>query len=226
MPTIRRPGRMPSRAVLVTPAVLLVSVAVVTLVAACGTDTPSSRPTVTVYVDPPSPATPTSTASTTSVPTIAAEPTTAAVPTALAVGRQKGAPHSYAEARARIAGAPAGAAAGSFQSPSGNIVCHLGGAQGLAACEVGTGRATSPLPTLCPAGGPKDIGRIELRAAGAQPVCNSDTIRDGGEPKLAYGSRTTALDPVACLSEEAGVTCVDSGSRHGFFLARNTFVTF
>ena len=62
--------------------------------------------------------------------------------------------------------------------------------------------------------------------AGARPVCNSDTIRDGSEPKLPYGSRTAALDPVACVSEESGVTCVDSGSQHGFFIARSTFVTF
>ena len=225
MPRFRHPGRMPSRAVLVAPAVVLASVA---LVAACGTDTPSGRPTVTVYVDPPAKqAAATPAPSSTSVPTASAQPTTAAVPTALAVGRQRGAPHSYAEARSRIASAPAAASAtGSFQSPSGNIVCHLGGAQGLAACEVGTGRVAPPLPTLCPAGGPKDIGRIELQAAGARPVCNSDTIRDGSEPKLPYGSRTAALDPVACVSEESGVTCVDSGSQHGFFIARSTFVTF
>lgn len=224
MSTIRRPGRMPSRAVLVASAVLLTSVP---LVAACGTDAPSSRPTVTVFVDPPAKTTAAPAPATTSVPTVAAQPTTAAVPTALAVGRQRNAPHSYAEARARIESAPATASVTDrFQSPSGNIVCHLGGAQGLAACEVASGRVGPPLPTICPPGGPTDIGRIELQASGARPVCNSDTIRDGGEPKLPYGSRTAALDPIACLSEEAGVTCVDSGSRHGFFLARGTFVTF
>ncbi|GAB3880563.1 hypothetical protein [Terrabacter terrigena] len=226
MPTFRaRPGRMPSRAVVVAPAVLLAAAA---LVAACGTDTPSSRPTVTVFVDPPAKAAATTPApARTSVPTVAAQPTTAAVPTALAVGRQRNAPHSYAEARARIESAsPASPVTSTFQSPSGNIVCHLGGARGLAACEVRSGRVGLPTTSICPPGGPTDIGRVELRASGARPVCNADTIRDGGEPKLSYGSRTAALDPVACVSEESGVTCVDSSSRRGFFLARGTFVTF
>jgi hypothetical protein len=215
---------MPSRAALVVPAALLASAA---LLAGCGTDSPSSRPTVTVFVDPPAKATATQTATRTSVPTVTAAPTAAAVPTALAAGRQRNAPHSYAEARARIESASsAGSVTSTFQSPSGNIVCHVGGSQGLAACEVGSGRVSPPIPSICPDGRPRDIGRIELRASGALPVCNSDTIRAGGEPKLPYGSRTASLDPVACVSEESGVTCVDSSSRHGFFLARSTFVTF
>ena len=62
---------------------------------------------------------------------------------------------------------------------------------------------------------------------GARPVCNSDTIRQGTAATLAYGVRTgPSLGSVACLSEEFGMTCVDEASRHGFFLARDTFVTF
>jgi hypothetical protein len=220
---------MPSRAVLVAPAVLLASVAVAALLGGCGTDIPSTRPTVTVYVDPPAGSTPaTQVPTASSVRTVAPQPSPSGVPTTLAAGRQRNAPHSYAEARSRIESAPpAASVTDRFVSPSGNIVCNLGGdPMAMAACEVRSGRANPPLPSICPPGGPKDVGRIELERTGAFPVCNSDTIREGGEPRLAYGSRTASLDPVACLSEEAGVTCVDSGSRHGFFLARSTFVTF
>ncbi|GAB2746485.1 hypothetical protein UB45_02335 [Terrabacter sp. 28] len=217
---------MPSRAVLVAPAVLL---ACVSPVAACGTDIPSTRPTVTVFVDAPAGTRPSAPAPTaTSARTVNPQPSPSGVPTQLAAGRQRGAPHSYAEARARIVAAPSAASVTDrFVTPSGNIVCNLGGApMPVAACEVRSGRVTPPLPSICPPDGPKDIGRLELERTGAFPVCNSDTIREGGEPKLPYGSRTASLDPVACLSEEAGVTCVDSGSRHGFFVARSTFVTF
>jgi hypothetical protein len=200
------------------------------VLAGCGvTDIPSPRKTVTVYVDPTassSPAPQTTAAPPTSTP---APTTTSPVPTSLAAGRQRGAPHSFAEAQQRIAGARvAGGTAAAFQSPSGNISCVTGGGPDrLAACEVQQGRIAPPLPSICPAGGPTDIGRIELSDKGARPVCNSDTIRQGGAPILAYGSRTDpSLGAVACVSEETGMTCVDAASQHGFFIARDTFVTF
>ena len=105
-------------------------------------------------------------------------------------------------------------------------MCRRSTDSSAAACEVAQGRIPPPLPTICRAGGPKDIGRIELGASGAVPVCNSDTIRLGSEPKLAYGARTAPSGTTACLSEEFGVTCIDTAGRHGFFLARDTFVTF
>ncbi|WP_460628517.1 DUF6636 domain-containing protein [Intrasporangium mesophilum] len=200
------------------------------VLAGCGvTDIPSPRRTVTVYVDPTgSPSTP---AQATAVPTsVAQSPApTSQVPISLAAGRQRGAPHSFAEAQQRIAGARvAGGTAAAFQSPSGNIFCVAGrGPSRLAACDVEEGRITPPVPSICAADGPQDIGRIELSDKGARPVCNSDTIRQSGAPTLAYGSRTDpALGSVACLSEETGMTCVDAASHHGFFLARDTFVTF
>ena len=94
-------------------------------------------------------------------------------------------------------------------------------------CDVARGRSTPPAAAPCPEGGPPDIGRLELTAAGARPVCNSDTIRRGTPATLAYGSRTgPSLGSVACVSQEFGMTCVDEAGRHGFFLARDTFVTF
>lgn len=207
-------------------------VALTVALGGCGSGaggTPSR--TVTVEVDAPGGSTAgtgTPTAATPSaVPTERATP--AEVPTSLAVGRQRGAPHSFAEAKDRVnRTTKVAGVTSSFQSPSGNIVCVRGaGAAGTSiACEVAKGRIAPPLPTICPAGGPRDIGRIELRPDGAVPVCNSDTIRTGTEPRLAYGTRTRPGGPVGCVSEEFGVTCVDSASGHGFFLARDTFVTF
>jgi hypothetical protein len=115
-----------------------------------------------------------------------------------------------------------------FQSPTGNLTCSTSGAPGvLVTCDVAKGRSDAPAAAPCPAGGPSDIGRLELTAKGARPVCNSDTIRQGRAATLAYGVRTGAsLGSVVCLSEEFGMTCVDMTSRHGFFIARDTFVTF
>ena len=195
----------------------------------CGvTDIPSPRRTVTVFVDPtggPSAAP----ATTPATPSAQTPSPASEVPTSLAAGRQRGAPHSFAEAQHRIAAAQvAGGTGAAFQSPSGNITCVTGRGPGqLAACEVQEGRITPPLPTICSDDGPQDIGRIELSDKGARPVCNSDTIRQGGVPPLPYGSRTDpALGSVACVSEESGMTCVDAASQHGFFIARDTFVTF
>ena len=115
-----------------------------------------------------------------------------------------------------------------FQSPTGNITCSTSGGPGVVmTCDVAKGRSTAPASAPCPEGGPSDIGRIELTAEGARPVCNSDTIRQGTAATLAYGVRTDpSLGSVACLSQEFGMTCVDEASRHGFFIARDTFVTF
>jgi hypothetical protein len=213
---------MPHRAV-----VVLAAVAVSCVLASCGaTDIPSPRRTVTVTVDAPSAGSSgTSAATPTPVPTASAASVT--IPTALAAGAQRGAPKSFDEAKGRIdAAKPAAGVGDRFQSPSGNIVCRRSTDSSAAACEVAQGRIPPPLPTICHAGGPTDIGRIELGASGAVPVCNSDTIRLGSEPKLAYGSRTEPAGTTACLSEEVGVTCIDTAGRHGFFLARDTFVTF
>jgi len=203
--------------------------AVVLALSACGmTDLPTPRRTVTVTVDAPGATTSTAT----SIPTTSATPTTSSsstgVPTSLAVGKQRGAPHSFDEAKQRLDGATAADVGSVFQSPTGNITCSATGAQGaVMTCDVAKGRSSAPASAPCPSGGPSDIGRIELTAAGARPVCNSDTIRQGTAATLAYGVRTgPSLGSVACLSEEFGMTCVDEASRHGFFLARDTFVTF
>jgi len=217
---------MPSRARALVPAVAA-GVAVVAVLASCGsTDRSSPRRTVTVTVDPSAPAATGAGAATPSaIPTAAA--TSADLPSALAAGPQRGAPKSFAEAKARIDRAkPAAGVTNRFVSPTGNIVCQRSTDSTAAACEVAQGRIPPPLPSICAAQGRKDIGRIELRQDAAYPVCNADSIRKGGEPTLPYGSRTKPSGTTACLSEEYGVTCIDTATGHGFFLAKATFVTF
>jgi len=213
---------MPGRTV-----VVLASLAVASLLTSCGAmDIPPPRRTVTVTVDAPSTA-PTETPEPTQTQVPTSAPTATGVPTALAAGRQRGAPRSFAEAKTRIdAARPAASVTDRFRSPTGNIVCQRSADSPTAACEVARGRIDPPLPSICPAGGPQDIGRIELGPGGALPVCNSDTIRTGSEPELGYGRRTQPSGTTACLSESFGVTCIDETGRHGFFLARDTFVTF
>jgi hypothetical protein len=220
-----------ARGALVGPSV----VAAVLLLSSCAvTDIPSAARTVTVYVDPPSASGSgqgggTAGAQPSEVPTEAAPG--AGVPATLAVGKQRGAPHAYDEALARIDGAtPADGITTDFVSPSGNIRCRIGGDPSSAtppACDLAEGRVAPPLPTICPTDGPKDIGRIELTDRGAFPVCNADTVGKGDLPTLEYGTQTADRNaPVRCISEEVGVTCVDTAHRIGFFVARETFVTF
>ena len=196
---------------------------------ACGlTDLPTPRRTVTVTVDAPGGVATTTTSAATTSATPTASASSSALPTSLAVGRQRGAPHSFDEAKQRIDAAPASDVGTIFQSPTGNITCSTSGAPRVVmTCDVARGRSTPPAAAPCPEGGPPDIGRLELTAAGARPVCNSDTIRRGTPTTLPYGSRTApSLGSLACVSQEFGMTCVDEAGRHGFFLARDTFVTF
>ncbi len=216
----------PARAVVTAGCALAVAALALS---ACGmTDLPTPRRTVTVTVDAPAGVATTTTSAATTSASPTASATSSPLPTSLAVGRQRGAPHSFDEAKQRIDAAPAADVGATFQSPTGNITCSAGGAPGVVmTCDVARGRSTAPAAAPCPEGGPPDIGRLELTAAGARPVCNSDTIRRGAPATLAYGSRTgPSLASVACLSQEFGMTCVDEAAGHGFFLARDTFVTF
>jgi hypothetical protein len=222
-PRHRFPRR--GRRTLLQAASVVAAVVVAATLAGCGIDD-APLPPVTVTVTPPDdPTTPTDGAPT-SVPTSRAPGHD--VPTSLAAGHRRGAPASFAEARARLERAPAApGVAGVFRSPTGNIFCDVSRTRPVSGCEVAEGRVAPPVANLCPPGGPADVGRIELTDDGAVPVCSSDTIRDPAAPPLPYGTRTAAPgSALACLSESVGVTCLDSAHGHGFFLARGTFVTF
>lgn len=184
------------------------------LLGGCGSPTPTPPQTTTITVIP----TP-STSSATTTPTSSTSSTTAA-PTP---------PTTFAAATARLATGTVDAAAGNaFTSPSGNIFCTVSNAGGTpVGCELKEGRIAQKTAGSCPTGGPQDIGRIEFLSNGPTPICNSDSIIQVNVPALKYGS-IGAVDgsPIRCLSETIGMTCVDTATQHGFFIARNTYTVF
>jgi hypothetical protein len=150
-----------------------------------------------------------------------------ALPTRLAVGHQRGAPHDYAEARARFVGAKVDPAIhGTFRSPTGNIACDVSNSAAVAQSLLAKGRVKVP-DRLCPDDKGDRVRGVELTDSGALPVCTGELAAAKKAPKLPYGSRTAVPgSPFTCLSEEVGVTCIDTDYERGFFIAKNTFVTF
>ncbi len=97
-----------------------------------------------------------------------------------------------------------------------------------AGCELRDGRVAAPADA-CPTGdaGAKDIGRIEWTDDTPKPICNSDSIYQVGAVVLQYGAIAAMPgSPFRCMSKEFGMTCVDTASKKGSLVARNTFVTF
>lgn len=219
----------PNGPIAATRVLALLATALVTSAAACSSATaPASTATVTVTVNEGSATAPGDTPIPTGTsPTPLGPGGSDPLPTSLAVGHQRGAPHSYAEAKARIDRATVDSAIqGLFRSPSGNIRCDVSNDAAVAECEVEKGRIKVP-SRLCPGTDADQVRGIKLTDVGALPVCTGEVNRAADAPKLPYGSRTVVPgSPFTCLSEEAGVTCVDTDYQRGFFIARNTFVTF
>lgn len=197
--------------------------------ACAATEAPLPPVTVTVTPTEAAPAT----ADSTAIPTVAGTSSTPTTPTTtprLSGGSARGATTSFADAQARLARAKADPkVTGPFTSPTGNIFCTVAAGTAVAGCEVQEGRIAPLASMSCPGGGggATDIGRVELRPEGAVPVCNSDTIRVPDAPPLPYGSKTAAPGgPFQCVSESAGVTCVDTATKRGFFITKGAFTTF
>ena len=138
-------------------------------------------------------------------------------------------PQSYDQAVQHLStGTSDPAATKTFTSPSGNIYCDVYAGSVVRGCELKTGRIAPPTADYCGGAGgagAKAIGRVQFSASGPTAVCNSDTIVKDGAPALKYGSVAIA-GSIACISESIGVTCLDSGTKKGFFLARDTFFIF
>lgn len=112
-----------------------------------------------------------------------------------------------------------------FETPTGNIYCVLDDGGIPPSCEIGEGGVRDE--AACIEAPSPVVGRIELTERGAVPVCNSDTIRTAGPPVLGYGA--VASWPglsIQCLVEEIGVTCLNTGTEQGFFLARGRYQLF
>ena len=106
-----------------------------------------------------------------------------------------------------------------FKTPSGNIGCVLS-PQGVR-CDIGQFSYT---PTPKPANCQLDWGAaMEIPPQGpGNFICHGDTVMDSSASVVAYGARARQ-GSIVCDSEEAGVTCTNEGSGHGFFLSRNSY---
>jgi hypothetical protein len=108
-----------------------------------------------------------------------------------------------------------------FTSPSGNVGCYI--SPSSVRCDIDE-RDWSPPPK--PADCRLDYGQgIVLFAADrAEFICAGDTTL-GGNPPLAYG-HSIGAGSLVCESAEAGMTCRDNQSGHGFFIAREAYRIF
>ena len=206
--TLRRPRRAVAAAFAIGMTVLASS--------ACGGGNQPTTPlTTTVTVTPP--ATPSNTARTSTTST-STTTTPAAKP-----------PTTYAQAMQHVAaGKVDSGAKAQFTSPTGNIFCSIAAGDVPRGCEVRDGRATPP-PGTCDGGGggAKDVGRIEWDGGTPKPICNSDTMFQPGAQVLQYGSVAQVQgSPFQCVSETLGMTCVNTDSKKGFFLAKGAYSLF
>jgi hypothetical protein len=108
-----------------------------------------------------------------------------------------------------------------FVSPTGNVACML--AADGARCDI-IDRDWSPPPT--PADCEFEYGQGISVAPGerAQFVCAGDTAF-GPDAILPYGESITA-GLLRCESADAGITCRDLGTAHGFSIARQAYQLF
>lgn len=111
-------------------------------------------------------------------------------------------------------------AAYQFQSPSGNISCHL--ATGGVACDISDFTYVPPPPPPC--GQHLAWGSRFALEQGKAPVmeCHGDTLRIPGEQTLNYG-QTLSVGAITCDSETSGMTCTDTSTRHFFRVSRDSY---
>ncbi|MGV9799356.1 DUF6636 domain-containing protein [Mycobacterium sp. NPDC003449] len=109
-----------------------------------------------------------------------------------------------------------------FGSPSGNVGCQI--TPTGVRCDIDQ-QDWSPPPR--PADCRLDYGKAVAVGVGepARFLCAGDTARTGSGEPLAYGAAITA-GPIRCESSESAMTCRDTGSGHGFSIAREAYRLF
>jgi hypothetical protein len=108
-----------------------------------------------------------------------------------------------------------------FTSPSGNVGCYI--ASTTVRCDISERTwSAPPRPVDCEF----DYGQGISMSPGGQAgfVCAGDTALGGGKP-LAYGQSLSA-GTLVCDSAESGITCRDTGTGHGFSIAREAYRLF
>jgi hypothetical protein len=109
-----------------------------------------------------------------------------------------------------------------FRSPSGNLLCAV--ATNFAGCQAAE---YSYAPPAKPADCHLDWGR-EIRVGKSDPAsfsCYGGMIAEPDSPVLHYGYEVSR-GAYSCRSSERGMTCLDSRTRHGFFISRDSYRLF
>ena len=106
-----------------------------------------------------------------------------------------------------------------FSSPSKNIGCYVTRQQ--ARCDIArhTWHAP-PKPRTCHL----DWGNGLYVTRKSHWVCAGDTVL--GSPRVLPYGYYVRFGPMKCISRTAGMTCRNLGTRHGFRLARDSYVRF
>ena len=104
-----------------------------------------------------------------------------------------------------------------FKSPSGNIGCMI--IAGTARCDIRKRTwSPPPRPSSCPNIVDFGQGLIVGGSGAARFVCAGDTSADPSAAPLAYNS-DTVVGNFTCSSTSSGMTCTNTASGHGFFIA-------
>jgi hypothetical protein len=113
-----------------------------------------------------------------------------------------------------------------FQSPSGNIRCHLDEQHALAMCQIRDFTYPAPAAAVaCPTGAePGSDFRLDQGGPASLPCRYAalDSGYSGAWPTLDYG-QTRSQGTITCASEQAGIRCTDSSTGHFFLVSRNSY---
>ena len=154
-----------------------------------------------------------------------ASPTTTATTapeTTVGAGAPKAATNGGAATTGPTTTRPPDVSLDGFITPSGNIGCAMGPGGGR--CDIRDHTWTAPpKPAECQL----DYGdSIESSGSGVPTFgCHGDTVIIQGSTVLAYGQRSRQGSFV-CDSEQAGVTCTNEATKHGFFMSRDSYRIF
>jgi hypothetical protein len=214
-------------------------VAVLGLAAGCGGDdnpaagsTPSAPESMTTSpaLPPATSTAPTPTESTTSqtasAPTLTAPtsgaPTSSSAPS-VDIGQP---PTTYAQAQAHVQAARDDGKTSSlsrFSTPGDSIYCLLKSKYLAPSCELRSGAIKDQ--QVCAQAPSQFVGRVSIRKSGAEPECNTDTIRRNGADTVQPTTLVTSGN-IACVVEDIGVTCIDTSIQKGFFLTPGAYTVF
>ena len=104
-----------------------------------------------------------------------------------------------------------------FKSPSGNIGCMI--IDGGARCDIRQRTwSPPPRPSSCPNIVDFGQGLAVNRTGSGRFVCAGDTVMDPSAKVLPYNTDTVVGD-LSCASASNGMTCTNTATGHGFFIA-------